>query len=462
MNLYLYNTSTKSKELFKPIVDGKVSMYVCGPTVYSAPHIGNGLSVVVFDLLYRILRQVYGVNNVNYVRNITDVDDKINNMAIQRGIPINQLTEEVCNIFHDNTRELNCLAPNHEPKVTGHIAEIIELIEILINRGFAYVIDGHVYFEVRKFKNYGDLANRTLDELFAGARVEIAETKKDPADFVLWKPADDKMDSSGVYDSPWGLGRPGWHIECSAMSKKYLGVNFDIHGGGLDLIFPHHTNEIAQSCAAHEASIYAKYWVHNGFLTVEGEKMSKSLGNFITIEDLIKSGIRGEVIRYHLLSSHYRSPIDWNSKSVEDAQKALSSMYRATEIIQHEENDCNLPAEFMNALLDDMNTPLAYRFIHQLLNNYFKSTETEEKIDYARQIRACARFLGLLKMSHEDWFRGDANNEEFSEIEELIVKRLEAKKNKDFALADKIRAQLEAKSVVLEDKIDGSTTWRKY
>lgn len=326
--LQLYNTLSGKKEPFKPLKEDHVTMYVCGPTVYARPHIGNARSVVVYDVLFRLLSTLYP--QVTYVRNITDVDDKINAAAIERGISIQALTSEVTQWFHDDITALGCLPPTHEPRATEHIDGMIEMIEQLIDRGHAYVgSDGeHVLFDVTSYHNYGLLSGRKLEDQEAGARVAVESYKHHAGDFVLWKPADDEDDASSKFDSPWGVGRPGWHIECSVMSSRFLGNSFDIHGGGADLKFPHHENEIAQSCCANEGSVYARYWVHNGFLTVNGEKMSKSLGNFVTVRDLLDAGIKGEVIRLALLMSKYNEPLDWNSEKIRDAEKLLDKWYR--------------------------------------------------------------------------------------------------------------------------------------
>ena len=313
INLQISNSLTKSKDLFKPINPKKVGMYVCGPTVYADPHVGNGRSLVVFDLLFRVLIQLYGKENVTYVRNITDVDDKIIEASKQKNTSIDKITTQVTNNFHQNTKDLNCLTPSIEPKATEHIKDMIEMTNALIKKKLAYLNEGHVYFLISNFKTYGKLSNKNLDELQAGSRVEVSKLKKNPLDFILWKPA---LNDEPGWDSPWGRGRPGWHLECSVMSEKYLGKKFDIHGGGLDLLFPHHENEIAQSCSNNSSDNLANYWVHNGFLTMKREKMSKSLGNIETISDVLKR-YNGQVIRLALLSAHYKQPLDWNENFLE-------------------------------------------------------------------------------------------------------------------------------------------------
>ncbi len=467
--LQLYNTLTATKQPFTPLNPEHVTMYVCGPTVYARPHIGNARSVVVYDVLYRLLRHLYGDRHVTYVRNITDVDDKINAEAARRGISIQALTGEVTAQFHHDMDALNCLRPTIEPRATEHIAGMIAMIERLIAHGNAYVAEGHVLFSVQSSVasrqsseshtgnwhratgnyHYGMLSGRTVEEQEAGARVAVESYKKHPGDFVLWKPADDEDDASSVFDSPWGVGRPGWHIECSAMSTKHLGENFDIHGGGADLKFPHHENEIAQSCCANPGSHYARYWVHNGFLTVNGEKMSKSLGNFITVRDLLDQGVKGEVIRLALLSAKYNEPLDWNDEKVREAEKWLDKWYR--HLAAH---PAPLPAQagepqapvkaVIDALADDLNTPKAFAQLQQL--------PMQDQI-------ATARFLGLLQMTPDDWFKGESG--EGSEIEAQIAARAEAKKAKDFATADRIRDALKAQGIVLEDRPDGTTDWRR-
>jgi cysteinyl-tRNA synthetase len=450
MNLYLFNSLTKSKALFKPIDPKKVRMYVCGPTVYDYPHLGNALAVVIYDVLFRLLNNIYGNNQVIYVRNITDVDDKIINAAKVQEISIAELTNKITAIFQDNMEKLNCLAPSFEPKATEHINEMIAIIDKLLANGHAYISDGHVYFRVSNFAHYGDLSGRDTSELIAGARVEVAETKESPADFVLWKPSNDEADS---FKSPYGLGRPGWHIECSAMSSKYLGDDFDIHGGGIDLIFPHHTNEIAQSCCANPGSTYANFWVHNGFLTVNGEKMSKSLGNFITIDELLKQGVHGEVIRYVLLNSHYRKPMDWNEKALGDAKKALDSFYRILQ--QSDLPDVSASQEFLDCLLDDLNTPQSFALLHEYANIYNKSKDPL----VAAKLKSCGELIGFFTEEPYKWFTSTNLNPEY--IEEQISKRLEAKRVKNWQLADDIRNQLKTQNIILEDLSDGSCTWRQ-
>lgn len=456
IQFHLYNTLRRTKEVFNPQDKTKVKMYVCGPTVYDNPHIGNSRSVVVYDLLYRIVIKIFGEQSVKYVRNITDVDDKIIDRAELLSITINELTDKVTQEFHTNMAYLGCMLPSIEPKATEHIDVMIEIIERLIAKDHAYIADNHVYFDVLSAPNYTELSNRNLEEMFEGVRIENSKTKKHPQDFVLWKPAKPNESANMNFESPWGFGRPGWHIECSAMSYKYLGENFDIHGGGVDLIFPHHTNEIAQSRCAFPDSTYAKYWVHNGFLTVNGEKMSKSLGNFITVRDLMDKEISGEVVRLFLLSSHYRRPLDYNDKAIEDAKKTLDYWYRAIENINVQKID--LPHNFMQSLLDDMNTPLAVKIINDYAKGVFISKIEEERQLNASAIITCANFIGLMNKAPHEWFNSGVDE---LYINELLNKRLEAKKQKNWLLADQIRNQLLEEKIILEDKPDGTTIWRK-
>jgi len=442
MSIYLYNTLTRHKEEFKPADAKNVRMYVCGPTVYDRPHLGNARSVVVYDVLYRLLRYVYGESHVNYVRNITDVDDKINAAAKANGEPISALTKRVEGWFHDDIAALNCLPPTNEPHATAHIAEMIAIIEKLIAGGHAYESAGHVLFRVESYKDYGQLSGRKLEELIAGSRVEVESYKENPGDFVLWKPADAGDDPSSVFPSPWGAGRPGWHIECSAMSSKYLGEDFDIHGGGADLMFPHHENEIAQSRCSAPHSHFAKTWVHNGFLTVNGEKMSKSLGNFTTVKNVLDKGIRGEVIRFALLSSHYRSPLDWNEKLIHDAKLTLDKWYRHIGI---QASGSRIREEFISSVCDDLNIQKSISIMHE--------AEPQELL-------AMGNILGFLQHTPEEWFKGEAN-ESSSEIEALIKERIAAKKAKNWARADEIRKSLSSQGIILEDRPDGTTDWRR-
>ena len=437
MNLKIYNTLSKDKELFQPLDDQSIKMYVCGPTVYSYAHIGNARPAVIFDTLYRLLKNIYP--EVIYVRNITDVDDKINEAAKRLNKPISYITEKYTDIYHEDMRSLSVLSPNHEPRVTDNIAQIISMIQRILDNKKAYINDNHILFDITSFDQYGKLSNRDMDEMLSGARVEVAEYKKTPGDFVLWKPSKD--DEPG-WDSPWGFGRPGWHIECSSMVETYLGEEIDIHGGGQDLIFPHHENEIAQSCSAHNSKSYAKYWMHNGYLNMEGEKMSKSLGNIITVKELLEK-YDGEVIRLALLSTHYRKPINFGESLLEQSKNILNKLYKN---LNNQSYEDVVSKDVINPLLDDLNTPLA---ISSLL-----------KIKCSKTLIKSANLLGLLNRTQEEWLSSN-NKSTISEndIELLIQERDGARKSKDFAKADEIRDQLEQNNVILED-IDGKTIWR--
>lgn len=451
MTLYLYNTLNRAKEKFEPLDGANVRMYVCGPTVYDYAHIGNARPVVVFDVLYRLLKVLYP--RVTYVRNITDVDDKINAKAAASGETIRAITERTAAMFHHDMAALGALNPDIEPRATEHIAEMIAMTETLIQRGFAYEADGHVLFSVSSWGDYGKLSRHNRDEIIAGARVEVAPYKRDAADFVLWKP------SSGAepgWDSPWGFGRPGWHLECSAMSGKYLGQEFDIHGGGQDLIFPHHENEIAQSRCSHGTERMAKYWMHNGYLMVEGEKMSKSLGNFYTVHDLLDE-FPGEAIRLALLKTHYRQPLDFTKDGIREAKSELDKFYGALRKADGAGgSDGAVPAPVLAALCDDLNTPLAISHLHELAGLLNKGEGG------AGALKVAGRQLGLLQQDPEDWFKvkfGDDNLTAMA-IEQMIEDRRQARVAKDFATSDRIRDELAALGIVLEDGPQG-TTWRR-
>ncbi len=438
MELKLYDTLTKEKRVFTPLDPARVRMYVCGPTVYDFAHIGNARPVIVFDVLYRLLRHLYGEAHVKYVRNITDVDDKINARAAERGVPIRELTEETYKNFKEDVAALGCLPPDVEPRATEHIEEMKILIEKLVASKHAYVAEEHVLFNVPSMKDYGQLSRRPLDEMIAGARVEVAPYKRDPMDFVLWKPS---KDGEPGWPSPSGIksaGRPGWHIECSAMSWKHLGETFDIHGGGVDLVFPHHENEIAQSRCAFHTPVMANYWMHNGFLQVEGEKMSKSLGNFFTIRDLLADW-PGEVLRFNMLRSHYRQPIDWTIKGLEESFSTLRSL---TDLPEFETGAERIFAPVvLEALGDDLNTPKAIAELHVLYN----------KGEYAA-LGSSLRALGFNKRPESK------RSVDSKKVESLIATRLDARKAKNWAESDRIREELAAMGVVLKDSKDG-TTW---
>jgi cysteinyl-tRNA synthetase len=450
-----FNTLTRQKQEIKPLEDGHLKIYVCGPTVYDRPHLGNARSIVIYDLLFRFFKEIFP--RTTYVRNITDVDDKINAAALEQKISIQELTQKIINFFNQDISALNVLKPDFEPKATQHIGEMIDMIERLIASKHAYVSEGHVLFDVNSYKNYGALSNRNLDELISGARIEIAAYKKNPLDFVLWKPASENDDISSVFTSPWGKGRPGWHIECSAMSEKYLGANFDIHGGGADLQFPHHENEIAQSCCANPNSNYAQFWIHNGFLTVNGEKMSKSLKNFITVRDLLDKKISGATIRFLLLSSHYRKPLDFSEKALEDAQKSLEKFYSLIEKSDFE-NQAILPQEILIALADDLNFSKVSAFLHELTKQ-IKSCENQE---LKNQLKAqMAKSLDFLGFKSDDFFnKPDAINFDENYIEEQIALRTKLKQEKNYALADEVRNNLLSKGIILEDVAGSKTIWK--
>lgn len=459
--LSFYNTLTRKKETFTPVDVQNIRMYVCGPTVYDRPHLGNARSVVVYDVLYRLLCATYGKEHVTYARNITDVDDKINAAALANDEPISALTQRVEGWFHADMAALNCLAPTHEPRATAHIPQMIAMIEKLIAGGHAYLSQGHVLFAVNSYVDYGQLSGRKLDELIAGARVEVESYKNHPGDFVVWKPADEGDDPSSVFDSPWGKGRPGWHIECSAMSREYLGEHFDIHGGGADLMFPHHENEIAQSCCAAPKSQFANVWVHNGFLTVNGEKMSKSLGNFITVKDLLDKGVHGEVIRLAFLMTKYNEPLNWNDKLLSDAKNLLDYFYGA---LKKNDITASEPVELLEqdkttdwffSLLNDLNTPLAISLLHTAATTANKIIKDNVA---GQRLWRMGKTLGLFSSTPEQWFKGTGDD---AGIQEKIDARIAAKKAKNWAEADRIRKELADAGILLEDRPDGTTDWRR-
>jgi cysteinyl-tRNA synthetase len=450
MSLVIYNTLSREKELFVPLDAGHVRLYVCGPTVYDYVHIGNARPVVAFDVLYRLLRRRY--RRVTYVRNITDIDDRIMVRAADNGETIEALTTRTADAYQGDMRRLGALVPDVEPRATQYVGDMIGMIGRLVDKGHAYAAEGHVLFSVPSMSDYGRLSRRTRDELIAGARVEVAPYKKDPADFVLWKPSTDEQPG---WPSPWGRGRPGWHIECSAMSAKHLGETFDIHGGGLDLIFPHHENEIAQSRSAFGHAIMAKYWMHNGFLNISGEKMSKSLGNFFTVHELLDQ-YPAEAIRLLLLSAHYRQPLDFTHDGLQQAKATLDRWYgglRGRDAAPANPSTSlragSVPQVVEDALSDDLNTPLAISAIHQL--------------DDPASLRAGGQALGLLQQDAEAWFRwtpAGASGPSDAEIEAAIANRQAARKAKDFKESDRIRDELKAKGVILEDGAKG-TTWKR-
>jgi cysteinyl-tRNA synthetase len=462
MALVLYNSLTHSKQPFRPIDSQNVRMYVCGPTVYDYAHIGNARAVVVFDMLYRVLRHEYGAGHVKYARNITDVEDKIIDAARANGEPIEALTKRTADIFHEDMAALGNLPPDIEPRATEHTPEMIAMIEKLIATGHAYAAQGHALFRVASFKDYGKLSRRSRKEMIAGARVEVAPYKEDPGDFVLWKPS--TPDQPG-WDSPWGRGRPGWHIECSAMSEKHLGRHFDIHGGGVDLIFPHHENEIAQSVCAHDGERFVNFWVHNGFLSVESTKMSKSLGNFVTAHEVLKEW-PGEVIRLALLKTHYREPLDWTEQRIREARAELDRLYSALAMeVPSSESPLVVPAgtlppqDVLDALNDDLNTSLAISRLRSHANKIRDVAGTSEQRPMQEALAVAGRLMGLLESSWYDLFLPSPLISE-DKIEEGIAARAAARQKRDFVEADRIRALLAEHGVVLEDKPDGTTTWR--
>ena len=451
MTLKLYNTMTRAKEEFAPIDPDNVRMYVCGPTVYDYAHIGNARPIIVFDVLFRLLRHLYGKSHVTYARNITDVDDKINARAAEEGRPISEITERTTRQFHEDIAELGVLPPTVEPRATAHIDEMVQMIERLVASGHAYVAEDHVLFDVPSMPDYGRLSRRSTDEMQAGARVDVAPYKKDPMDFVLWKPS---KQGEPAWPSPCGIetpGRPGWHIECSAMSAKHLGKVFDIHGGGIDLAFPHHENEIAQSTCAHGTPIMANVWMHNGFLQVEGEKMSKSLGNFITIHDLLAEW-PGEAIRLAMLSTHYRQPLNWTAQGVADARRTLDNWYGLT---ADAAEDGMLCADVVGALEDDLNTPKAIAALHEL-----RGAAAGGSAAAAASLKASAKLIGVLQLSEQDWraWRPASLDIDECEIDRLVAARLDARAAKNWAEADRIRNELSGMGIALKDGPEG-TTW---
>ena len=444
-NLKITNSLTKKKELFKPINSEQITMYACGPTVYDNPHVGNARTLVVFDTLFRVLKLVYG--NVNYVRNITDIDDKIIKASKKMNKPISEITKEVSKVFHENCKSLNCLQPTNEPKATDHIKEMVEMTKSLIKKEFAYETDGHVYFSVTSFKKYGKLSNKNLDELKSGSRIEVSNLKKNSMDFVLWKPS---ADEDPGWDSPWGRGRPGWHLECSVMSEKYLGKQFDIHGGGLDLIFPHHENEIAQSCCNNSTNEFSNYWIHNGFVTINNEKMSKSLGNIVTISKAVKE-YSGQVVRLALLSAHYSQPLDWNDKLLKNQRAIIDKWYNL-----YEESEDEIHPDIAESLLDDLNTPGFIAKLHELYNSASKGDSKSKKI-----FNSACKLIGLFNLDINQWVDFKKSNTDISEtfILQKIKERSIAKKKGDFKLADEIRKELLDKGIIIEDQKE-KTNWK--
>ena len=448
-DIFLTNNLSNKKEKFVPIDKKKIGMYVCGPTVYDDPHIGNARPLVIFDILFRVLKCKYGNQSVNYIRNITDIDDKIIQASQDQKISVSEITKKVTKNFHDDCIFLNCQKPTEEPKATENINLMIDMINELLNKNFAYKKNGHVYFEVNKFKDYGNLSNKKLEDLIAGSRVEISENKKNPEDFVLWKPSNENEPS---WKSPWGQGRPGWHLECSAMSKKFLGNEFDIHGGGIDLLFPHHENEIAQSRCANDTKVFANYWVHNAFITISNEKMAKSQGNILKINDF-KEKVSGQILRFALMSAHYKQPLDWNDKLLNECKNTIDKWYQ---IYLSLKTPLKIPNEMLLPLYDDLNTPGYISNLHNLFDKAKNGNENDKKIF----ISAC-NFVGLLNETKDQWLEFKKKKSLISEQD--IIKKIDlrnkARENKDYKEADRIRNELLDKGVLIEDK-DGKTIWK--
>jgi cysteinyl-tRNA synthetase len=445
MDIFLTNNLTNKKEQFVPKDKKHIGMYVCGPTVYDDPHIGNARPLVIFDILFRLLKNTF--SKVTYVRNITDIDDKIIKSSQEQKISTKELTEKVTSSFFKDCVFLNCENPTHQPKATEHIDLMIEMINQLIKKDFAYENNKHVYFEVKKFSDYGKLSNKKLEDLIAGSRVEVSDNKRNSEDFVLWKPS---VENEPSWDSPWGKGRPGWHLECSAMSKKFLGNEFDIHGGGIDLIFPHHENEIAQSRCANNTKVFAKYWVHNAFITLSNEKMAKSQGNILKIKDF-RNKISGQVLRLALMSAHYKQPLDWNDKLINDCQNTLDKWYR---IYSADLKSVQVSQEVLKPLYEDLNTPGYIANLHKLYESASKGKDKE------LFVTAC-KFIGLLNEDNEQWENYKKNKASISEaeIKNKIDLRNKARSDKDYKEADRIRDELFDKGVLIEDK-DGKTLWK--
>ncbi|NIB43718.1 cysteine--tRNA ligase [Pseudomaricurvus alkylphenolicus] len=456
MTLQVYNTQTRQKEAFEPLEPGKVKMYVCGPTVYNLVHIGNARPVVVFDTLFRVLQSEY--DEVTYARNITDIDDKIMKAAAENGEPISQLASRYAKEFEADMSQLNNLQPTIVPYATDHLPQMISMVQRLIDKGHAYEAEGHVLFAVQSMEDYGKLSNRSLEDMLDGARVEVAPYKKYAGDFVLWKPS---TGNEPGWDSPWGRGRPGWHLECSAMIEAHLGETIDIHGGGRDLVFPHHENETAQSCCAHDGKQYVRYWMHNGYINIGGEKMSKSLGNFRTVRELL-SQYRGEVIRCALLSAQYRSEMDFSTDLLEETKARLDAFYGALRDAGDIATvDVDIKSEpFYAALLDDLNTPVAFGELRQIARDLNKADDGD-KPKYKSLLLKAGELLGLLQQDPEQWFT-DAGADGISaeEVEALIAERVQAKLDKNYGRADEIREELKVQGVVLEDSREG-TKWRR-
>jgi len=457
MTIHLHDTRQGRKVPFEPLHDGKVTMYLCGPTVYNYAHIGNARPAVVFDLLARVLRRRY---ELTFARNFTDVDDKINAASVETGKPIDEITAQYMTAYNDDMGALGVLPPDVEPRATQHIEDMVAMIGTLIESANAYEAEGHVLFDVTSYEDYGALSKRDLREMIAGSRVEVAPYKKSAQDFVLWKPSTPELPG---WESPWGRGRPGWHIECSAMAARHLGDTIDIHAGGQDLVFPHHENELAQSRCAHGGADFARYWVHNGFLSMHHEKMSKSLGNVVLVHDLIKA-VPGEVIRLALLGAHYRQPLDWSDDTIKSAKRMLDRLYGAVRGIKVTDDVLSAvepPEALVAALEDDINTPKALAEFFALSKTLNKATDADERQELAAVMYAAGDLMGLLQFDPEEWFAGDVDGElSADDIEALIEKRNAARAAKDFATADAVRDQLAAAGIKIEDGA-GGTSWRR-
>ena len=458
MTIRLYNTLTREKQVFEPQDPGRVTMYVCGPTVYNYAHIGNARPAVIFDLLHRLLQLTY--DQVVYARNITDVDDKINDAAARLGVPISEISSRYTDAYHQDMAAIGVRLPTIEPRATAHIEAMIRMIQRLVDAGHAYVAEGHVLFDIETYARYGALSRRDVREMVAGSRVEVAPFKKNPADFVLWKPS---VKPQPGWDSPWGWGRPGWHLECSVMAESHLGETIDIHGGGQDLIFPHHENEIAQSVCAHGGKPFARFWLHNGFVTVDKRKMSKSLGNTLVVHELLKQ-YPGEVLRYLLLSAHYRQPLDWSEQELERARRTLDRLYGVLRTASDRFGPFasgQAPGEsFLEALRDDLNTPVAVAEFNRVARDLAKADNREDARRAAAELMANAELIGLLQSPPDAWFGADEGDPESADIDALIEQRNQARANRDFAAADAIRDRLTEMGIVLEDA-DGITRWRR-
>jgi len=455
MTITLHNTKTGKKEAFVPVNPDSITMYLCGPTVYNYAHVGNARPAVVFDVMYRLLK--FHFPKVTYARNITDIDDKINKSALELGVNIKKYAKKYADIYNKDIEQLGVLAPDIEPYATEHIPQIIAMIKALIESGHAYAAQGHVLFAVESYKNYGTLSNRNIEDMIAGARVEVAPYKKHPADFVLWKPSDDSLPG---WNSPWGRGRPGWHIECSAMCKEHLGDTIDIHCGGRDLVFPHHENEAAQSCCANNTKSFANYWIHNGMINMGQQKMSKSLGNILLIKDIVKQ-YKGEVIRWLLLSAQYRQSVDWSDESIHKSQKTLDRIYatlRDNAGVSAEVNPTNIPPNIIKALNDDLNTPIAFAEINKLSKLLANASNCKDKQFYKSQLLSTGKLLGFFQEDAESWFKSGQENVDAQQIESLIKQREQARANKEWAESDRIRDELLSQNIILEDSADG-TRW---